>query len=54
VIARKIGGGTRSAKGSETRAALMSLYGTWQLQNLNPWSECKKMLGAADHAAAPT
>jgi hypothetical protein len=35
VIARKISGGTRSAKGSNTRAALMSLFGTWQLQQLN-------------------
>jgi hypothetical protein len=32
VVARKISGGTRSAKGSQTRMGLMSLLGTWQAQ----------------------
>ena len=50
VIARKISGGTRSAKGSTTRAALMSLFGTWQLQKRNPWLECKDMLIASQPA----
>lgn len=32
VVARKISGGTRSAKGSQTKLGLMSLLGTWQAQ----------------------
>jgi transposase len=47
VVARKISGGTRSEKGSATRAANMSLFGTWQLQKLNPMAECAKMLQSA-------
>jgi len=44
VIARKISGGTRSDKGSKTRMDLMSLFGTWKIQNANPIQECRKML----------
>jgi len=33
VVARKISGGTRSPKGSETKMGLMSLFGTWQVQD---------------------
>lgn len=40
VVQRKISGGTRSAKGSETRMILGSLFGTWNLQRLNPFQEC--------------
>ncbi len=40
VIARKISGGTRSPKGSETRMGLASLFGTWIAQYLNPFSQC--------------
>ncbi len=29
VVARKISGGTRSPKGSQTRIGLASLFGTW-------------------------
>jgi len=32
VTARKISGGTRSPKGSETKMTLLSLFGTWDLQ----------------------
>lgn len=32
VVARKISGGTRSAKGSQTKLGLMSLVATWQAQ----------------------
>jgi len=32
VVARKISGGTRSAKGSQTKMGLMSLVGTWTAQ----------------------
>jgi len=40
VIARKISGGTRSPKGSETRMGLASLFGTWMAQHLNPFHQC--------------
>lgn len=44
VIARKISGGTRSAKGSQTRFTLASLFGSWRLQSKNPLEECFKLL----------
>ncbi len=44
VIKRKISFGTRSAKGSETRSVLGSLFGTWRLQNLNPFDEMRSIL----------
>lgn len=40
VIARKISGGSRSPKGSETRMGLASLFGTWVAQHLNPFHQC--------------
>ena len=44
VIKRKISFGTRSAKGSETRSILGSLFGTWRLQNLNPFEQMRTLL----------
>jgi transposase len=44
VIARKISGGTRSPKGSQTRMGLTSLFGTWMAQHLNPFSQCLALL----------
>lgn len=44
VVARKISGGTRSAKGSETRSILGSLFGTWKLQGLNPLEQTRLLL----------
>lgn len=44
VIKRKISFGTRSAKGSETQSILGSLFGTWRLQNLNPFEQMKLLL----------
>jgi len=44
VIARKISGGSRSAKGSQTRMGLASLFGTWMAQSLNPFSQCLALL----------
>ncbi|MBI2844241.1 MAG: transposase [Armatimonadetes bacterium] len=44
VIARKVSGGTRSEKGSETRTKLMSLFGTWQLQGKDLLRACTDML----------
>jgi len=44
VIARKISGGTRSPKGSDTRMGLASLFGTWTAQHLNPFRQCLALL----------
>jgi len=44
VVARKISGGTRSPKGSETRMGLASLFGTWMAQHLNPFRQCLALL----------
>ena len=44
VIARKISGGTRSEKGSETKSILTSLFDTWTLLGKNPFEECKLLL----------
>lgn len=44
VIARKISGGTRSVKGSETKSILASLFGTWRLQQKNPLQACQLLL----------
>lgn len=46
VILRKVCGGTRSTAGSNTRAVLMSLFGTWQAQERDPLEECRQMLAA--------
>lgn len=44
VVARKIQGGTRSSKGSETKTILTSLFDTWILQGKNPLTECRLLL----------
>ena len=44
VIIRKVCGGTRSAKGTRTKAALMSLFGTWKVQGKDPIQECRAIL----------
>lgn len=41
---RKISGGTRSPKGSETKSILTSLFGTWRLQGINPFLQCQLLL----------
>lgn len=46
VIARKLSGGTRSAKGSETKTTLMTLFHTWQVQGKDPIQECRRILTA--------
>lgn len=46
VVARKISGGTRSAKGSKTRVILSSLFDTWRLQGLNPLHQCQLLLAS--------
>ena len=44
VIARKVCGGTRSQKGSETKMTLMTLFGTWKARKLNPMDACRALL----------
>jgi transposase len=44
VVARKISGGTRSPKGSQTRMGLASLFGTWMAQSFNPFHRCLALL----------
>jgi hypothetical protein len=44
VIARKVSGGSRSARGSNTRMTLLSLFGTWNLQGKDPLTACAQML----------
>lgn len=44
VVARKISGGTRSPKGSETKSILTSLFDTWNLQGKNPLEQCRLLL----------
>lgn len=44
VVSRKISGGTRSKRGSETKSVLASLFGTWRLQNLNPFEQTRNLL----------
>jgi transposase len=44
VIARKISGGTRTAKGSATKTGLLSLFGTWKLRELSPLRTCQHLL----------
>ena len=48
VIARKVSGGTRSARGSKTKSVLMSLFGTWSAQGLNTYDACRQMIVRAN------
>jgi len=44
VMARKVCGGTRSAKGSETLAILRTLFGTWASRGQSPLDACRALL----------
>ena len=46
VISRKISGGTRSERGTETKMALASIFGTWRTQDLNPLAACQQLLAS--------
>jgi len=46
VVARKISGGTRSPKGSQTKTTLASIFSTWQLRGLNPFLACQQLLNS--------
>ena len=43
-VCRKISGGTRSERGSDTKGILASLFGTWRLKALNPFLACCQLL----------
>lgn len=45
-VARKISGGTRSARGSETKGILATLFGTWRLQGLSAFPACCRLLAS--------
>lgn len=44
VVLRKVSGGTRSQKGSDTQAILLSLFGTWALRGIDALTACRQML----------
>lgn len=56
VIARKICGGTRSARGSDTKMMLISLFATWRLRGGDTIQDCRKMLavGSPNPTPSPT
>jgi hypothetical protein len=54
VIARKISGGTRSDKGTETKMTLMTLFGTWAAQGLDTIEACRQMLISTAKPASDT
>jgi transposase len=44
VVARKVSGGSRSPRGSETMAILRSLFATWSLRARPPLDACRQLL----------
>ncbi len=44
VILRKVCGGTRSERGSQVKAALVSLFGTWNVRGDDPIQQCRILL----------
>ena len=46
VVARKISGGSRSPRGTATKLTLASLFGTWRLQGVNPFTAALDLLAA--------
>ena len=44
VVSRKISGGARSERGSETKSIPASLFGTWRLQERNPYQALQSIL----------
>jgi transposase len=44
VASRKISGGTQSQRGTTSKMALASLFGTWRARGLNPLNECRRLL----------
>ncbi|MCL5961192.1 MAG: IS66 family transposase [Chloroflexi bacterium] len=54
VISRKISGGTRSDKGSETKSISASLFGTWFLQGRDLYQACHEVLTTPLPTPEPT
>lgn len=52
VIARKVSGGTRSKRGSQSRMILQSLVATWDLRGLDPVEEFLALLAATPQSCA--
>jgi hypothetical protein len=52
VVARKISGGSRSARGSKTCSILRTLFETWTLQGRNTIDACREMITASANAQA--
>ena len=50
VVARKISGGSRSARGSKTCSVLRTLFETWALRGQNAIDACREMITAAAKA----
>ncbi len=46
VVSRKVSGGTRSERGSNSKMTLASLFGTWHAQGLNPLAACQQLLSS--------
>jgi hypothetical protein len=44
VTGRKISGGTQSEQGTTAQMALASLFGTWRVQDVNPFTTCYALL----------
>ena len=44
VISRKVSGGTRSERGTESKMTLASIFGTWRARGLNPLAACRQLL----------
>jgi transposase len=53
VVARKISGGTRSAKGSKTSSVLRTLFETWKAQGRNTMDACRQMLASQSATSIP-
>ena len=46
VVSRKISGGTRSQRGTDSNMALASLFGTWRASGFNPLTACRQLLAS--------
>ena len=46
VVSRKISGGTRSTRGTDSKMTLASLFGTWHAQGVNPLVACRQLLAS--------
>ena len=44
VISRKVSGGTRSERDTESKMTLASVFGTWRARGLNPLAACRQLL----------